>query len=212
MKPDKTEVSHFSSVQIRYDSNLSDNNIEAMEYVVEGNPLSFDDYNAMVIEPLIRCLNLQPDDRVLDVGCGAGLILKEVEKHVEHAEGFDISENMVCRFDGKSRVYRSSIDEIDYPEESFDKIYMFSVALHFPSREYFKMAASKLMRLVKPSGTLLIGDLIVRPLKLESIYLGFDYDFLGKFAESTGWAWSISSQEKRKRNLSHRVNLTLQRD
>lgn len=40
-------------------------------------------------------LDLQPDDEVLDVGCGAGLLLAEHAAHVRYAAGLDASELMV---------------------------------------------------------------------------------------------------------------------
>lgn len=90
-----THTEHLDSVRKRYDSNLATNNIEAMEYIVGGVPLTEDYYRRVILDPIIAKLELEAHHRALDVGCGAGLLLKQIETRVHAAEGFDISENMV---------------------------------------------------------------------------------------------------------------------
>jgi ubiquinone/menaquinone biosynthesis C-methylase UbiE len=48
-----------------------------------------------IYKPVSRVLNLQPEDDLLDVACGAGYFLKRYAHHVKNFAGLDYSEVMV---------------------------------------------------------------------------------------------------------------------
>jgi predicted TPR repeat methyltransferase len=55
-----------------------------------GHPFSADQVSAMVAE-VVRLLRLGPADHVLDLGCGNGLISREVARHCLSVTGIDFS-------------------------------------------------------------------------------------------------------------------------
>lgn len=185
-----------------YNNKDISNPIAAMDYIIDGKPLTYEEYKKLFIDPNIKLLNLEPHHKVLDAGCGAGLILKEVEKLVAHAEGFDISENLLKAFDGKSKVICASVLDVEYPEEFFDRIYMIGVALYFPSIDKFFSAVERLLGFVKPGGFLLIGDQLISDLYKSDKYFSISFNELINFFLSKKLHFSILAQipEKRYRN------------
>lgn len=60
-----------------------DSEIELNGYNIATGPLSKEVVHAAVIEPILQTLKLQPNHIFLEIGCGSGLILREVENIVE---------------------------------------------------------------------------------------------------------------------------------
>ncbi len=80
---------------------------------------------------IIRSLSIKPDDRVLDIGCGAGNMLSLIRAH---RTGVDLSDTMLIR--AKANLSESvtlrkmSADRLDFPDHSFDKIICSEVIEH----------------------------------------------------------------------------------
>ncbi|KAF0694852.1 Aste57867_14292 [Aphanomyces stellatus] len=109
-------------------------------------------------------LNLQPDERVLDVGCGIGggdfYMAKQFGVAVV---GIDLSTNMVHRaletslvntdVDVEFEVCDATVKE--YPAQSFDVIYSRDTILHIQDKHAL---FEKFYRWLKPGGRVLISD------------------------------------------------------
>jgi ubiquinone/menaquinone biosynthesis C-methylase UbiE len=69
--------------------------------------------------------------KVLEIGCGTGLILQEVHKIAHEAWGIDISEGMLSEAKLKGlKVKHDNATGINFPNSSFDIIYSFKVLPH----------------------------------------------------------------------------------
>ena len=86
-----------------------------------------DDLEMQVVEPLAR------GKRVLEVGCGTGLILGRLARHAERACGMDISPGMLraARARGLDVVVGSATC-LPYADASFDLVCSFKVLAHVP--------------------------------------------------------------------------------
>lgn len=103
---------------------------------------------------LRRMLPNLADKRVLDLGCGFGWHCQyAIEQGAESVTGIDISENMLNRAkertDPRIAYLRTSIEEADFPGQSFDVI-LSSLAFHYV--EDFGAVAEKLSRWLIPGG------------------------------------------------------------
>ena len=156
-------IKNRSEEEIRdhYDSKKTDNPMEAQDYVIDGKPIDYSRYKSLVIDSVVQKLELSSKHKVLDVGCGAGLILAEIEKRVAYAEGIDISQNLLDMFKGKSKLRCGSVRELELRKDFYDRIYMISVAIHFPNGDYFKEIFFRLLKSVAPGGMLMIGDQLI---------------------------------------------------
>lgn len=105
-------------------------------------------------------LSITQEDAVLEVGCGAGAFLKELKAY-RKIGGVDYSESAIKAIkqilDGEFHV-AEAID-LPFSDNSFDKVLSYGVFFYFDSYDYAKLAFSEMMRVMKPSGTLFIGDI-----------------------------------------------------
>lgn len=91
--------------------------------------------------------------RVLEVGCGTGLILERISQFASSAEGIDLSPGMLER--ARSRglsVREGSATDLPFEDSSFDVTCSFKVLAHVPDIE---KALSEMARVTKPGGTIL---------------------------------------------------------
>lgn len=121
-----------------------------------------------------RILAEQPR-RVLEVGCGTGLILHRVAAKVEAYTGVDFLESSLQQVrdviaDKADRAHvqllnRRADDLGGLPPQSFDMIVLNSVVQYFPSVEYLNRVLEGLVPLLSPGGKIFLGD--VRNLQLQ---------------------------------------------
>jgi len=117
---------------------------------------------------------LGADRRVLEIGCGSGLIMFALAPHAGLYVGLDPSE--VTQAKNLSRVGSDNIklatgfaDQIDtmFAPESFDLIVMASTAQFFPGPNYFEAVLERSLKLLAPGGTILLCDIMDAQRKQE---------------------------------------------
>ena len=92
--------------------------------------------------------------RVLEAGCGTGLILKELRPHVEQAVGVDLSAGMLSHARARGLdVVQASITDLPFADESFDVVCSFKVLAHV---EKIERAVAEMSRVVRPGGHLVM--------------------------------------------------------
>ncbi|CAB3369821.1 Hypothetical predicted protein [Cloeon dipterum] len=154
---------------------------------------------------LTKKMNLQPGQRVLDVGCGIGGSAFYLAKtYGVQVLGLDLSRNMI----NKAQQYQGELDEpvkrlvdfqvadvlkVNLPAESFDAVYSRDAILHIGNKEEL---FAKLLSWVKPGGQLLITDYARGQeqcgQEFEDYVAGRGYRLLtvpqyGKLLEEAGW-------------------------
>ena len=100
------------------------------------------------VEPFVR------GKKVLEIGCGTGLILERVHEAAKEAVGVDISANMldVCRKKGLN-VLEASVTKLPFEDNSFDLVYSFKVLAHVPEIE---KAIKEIVRVTKADGRVVL--------------------------------------------------------
>ena len=103
-------------------------------------------------------LQLQPTDRVFEIGCGVGRIGREIAPHVAAWHGLDIADNMIAVARDRLSAYpnvttstlsRSHLDPI--ADESMDKGYCVAVFIHM-DKEDFLLYLQDVVRVLVPGG------------------------------------------------------------
>ena len=120
-----------------------------------------------------RIRALKPN-RLLEIGCGTGLLLTQLAPEVEHYVATDFSAPVVeelrgnlkaLGLDGNGEVLQRRADELEgFAPQSFDTVILNSVVQYFPSADYLADVLRKVARLVRPGGAIFVGD--VRSLDL----------------------------------------------
>ncbi len=125
-----------------------------------------------------RILSCNPN-RVLEIGCGSGMLLFRIAPHCSHYHGLDISEaalryvrqqveaqNLACEVVLNQR----SADNLEgIKPASLDAVIINSVIQFFPSVDYLVDVLKKVVRAVAPGGAIFLGDLRSLPL-LEAFH------------------------------------------
>lgn len=88
--------------------------------------------------------------RVLEAGCGTGLILSRIAPVTTQAIGLDLSPGMLSKARARGLdVVQGSVTELPFPDEHFDLVYSFKVLAHV---ERIERAMQELARVVRPGG------------------------------------------------------------
>jgi ubiquinone/menaquinone biosynthesis C-methylase UbiE len=88
--------------------------------------------------------------RVLEAGCGTGMILKELAPHARSAVGLDLSPAMLRRAQARGLgVVHGSITDLPFADHEFDLAYSFKVLAHV---EQIGRAMQEMARVVRPGG------------------------------------------------------------
>ena len=92
--------------------------------------------------------------RVLEVGCGTGLVLSRLAGFASHAEGIDLSPGMLSK--AKERgltVQEADCTKLPFEDASFDVACSFKVLAHVPD---FDAALREMVRVVRPGGHIVV--------------------------------------------------------
>jgi ubiquinone/menaquinone biosynthesis C-methylase UbiE len=92
--------------------------------------------------------------RVLEVGCGTGLVLEPLARMASFSAGIDLSSGML----GKARqrglaVARASATSLPFADRGFDCVVSFKVLAHV---EHIRTAVAECARVVKPGGHMVL--------------------------------------------------------
>ena len=142
-----------------------------------GEPIPADEMREWVDQTVARILNLQPR-RVLEIGCGTGLLLTRIAPHCEHYCATDFSAN-VLRYvqqllaaENLSQVtlrQRSADDFTGLEEGGFDTVVLNSVIQYFPDVNYLLKVLEGVARTMKAGGHIFLGDVRSLP-SLEALH------------------------------------------
>jgi SAM-dependent methyltransferase len=106
----------------------------------------------------------QPDDRLLDVACGGGIVVCAFAPHVRHATGIDMTPAMLeraRRLAGERAIANVSFEQgvaqaLPYPNASFDIVVTRFSFHHFPDP---LAVLREMRRVVAPNGRLIVVDM-----------------------------------------------------
>lgn len=112
-------------------------------------------YHLLIDELETACLNdYILGKKVLEAGCGTGLILKCIHHVAEEAIGIDLSNGMLSLAKAKGlNVQQASVTELPFEDEYFDVVCSFKVLAHV---EDIKKAIKEMSRVLKPGGVMVL--------------------------------------------------------
>jgi pristinamycin I synthase-3/4 len=177
-KDSDDQVALWKSLHEESYSNLASDSVA----IFSGWDSSYDDGPIPISEMLAwrdatvaRILGLKPR-RVLEIGVGTGILLREIATHCEWYYGTDFSEEVVdflrrellgqAAYADRVQLYCRAADNLhDLPLASFDVIVINSVIQYFPSVGYLVEVLNGAARFLSPGGAIFVGD--VRNYKLH---------------------------------------------
>lgn len=105
------------------------------------------------------------NDRVLEIGFGTGMVIKSIADNLDKGviEGVDFSKSMagIARRknrkhirNGKVKILLGDFDELEFEENSFDKIFSVNTIYFWKNPE---ATIGKIFKLLKPGGKIVLG-------------------------------------------------------
>ncbi|QBD82930.1 amino acid adenylation domain-containing protein [Ktedonosporobacter rubrisoli] len=142
-------------------------NLSGWKSSYSHEPIPAEEMQEWVDQTVERILVNQPV-RLLEIGCGTGLLLYRIAPHCEFYCGTDFSPQVLGKL--RQQVEKSGLSHVQLLEGSaddlaqfapgsFDTIVLNSVAQYFPSITYFIQVVENMLRLVAPGGRIFLGDL-----------------------------------------------------
>jgi amino acid adenylation domain-containing protein len=152
-------------------------NIKGWVSTYTQKPIAPEAMQEQVDQTVERILSLHPK-RVLEIGCGTGLLLSRIAPHCEFYLGTDFSasalhylEKQISQAGGYTNttlLERAADDFTGLDDGSFDAVILNSVVQYFTSAEYLANTLRGAIRKIAPGGAIFVGD--VRNLRLLETY------------------------------------------
>ncbi|MDB9391496.1 non-ribosomal peptide synthase/polyketide synthase [Microcystis aeruginosa] len=154
-------------------------NISGWNSSYTGQAIPAAEMQEWVDQTVSRILGNQPPQRVLEIGCGSGLLLFRVAKHCQEYWGADYSTatinnlEQLCStiegLEGKVKLlHRTADDFTGIPQATFDRVVINSVVQYFPSVDYLLQVIAGAVKTIADQGKIFLGD--IRSLSLLEPY------------------------------------------
>lgn len=160
----------------------------------------YDEVNAFIWTEEMRTeaiglLDIGPDDRVLDVGCGTGFATEGLIEHTERIHGLDQSVHQLEQAEekfgrrGPVRFYRGDAERLPFADSTFDVVWSSGSIEYWPRPVE---ALRECRRIVKPDGRVLIvgpnypSRTLFQKLA-DAIMLFYDEDEADRMFQSAGF-------------------------
>jgi len=122
------------------------------------------------IEQVKKALNLSKNNSLLEVGCGAGMLLGPLSQYVGEAVGVDIAKSMLKKAKiifPYLKLCVAQANNLPFQDFSFDKVLCAGVFHYFPNLKYAKEAIIELKRVCKFKGKIMITFIPDKKMKKE---------------------------------------------
>jgi ubiquinone/menaquinone biosynthesis C-methylase UbiE len=134
---------------------------EFNRWAEQGRGEEMERHHIPITAPVVELMRLQPEDRVLDLSCGAGWATRLLAKNVLRGTivGVDLSDQMIARARESSKQFSNieyrvgSAEQIPAEDGFFDKVLSVEAFYYYPDQG---RALDELRRVLKPSGNIFI--------------------------------------------------------
>ncbi|MEW9711499.1 amino acid adenylation domain-containing protein [Paenibacillus sp. SI92] len=147
-------------------------NIAGWNSSYTDSPIPAEEMREWANETVERILSLKPK-RVLEIGCGTGLLMFQISPHCSEYVGTDFSQSVIHYLHDRIKeekreqirlTCRTADDFSGIEQDAFDMVIINSVAQYFPNIYYLKRVLEGAMRAVRQGGAVFVGDVRMLPL------------------------------------------------
>jgi ubiquinone/menaquinone biosynthesis C-methylase UbiE len=109
-------------------------------------------FNWALFGVLVRYLQPEPGQAILDLGCSRGFYVRAMEAYTDGVVGVDVSEASLKEA-VSPRVQYGDITNLEFEDNSFDKAYSLHTVEHIPDLRKFFI---EMARVLRPGGTAIV--------------------------------------------------------
>ncbi|HYK43003.1 MAG TPA: amino acid adenylation domain-containing protein, partial [Thermoanaerobaculia bacterium] len=183
--PPEDKLDHVGDWQRLYEATYAESTSDATFDLAgwtssyTGDPIAAEEMKEWVDATVSRILERKPR-RVLEIGCGTGLLMFRIAPHCDRYEATDFSSAVIesvrreitrnhPELLPRVRLSRAVADDFTKVEAgAFDAVIINSVIQYFPDPEYLSRVVDGALRAVAPGGFVFVGD--VRSLPLLELF------------------------------------------
>ena len=164
--------SSIKKVAELYDSRITSSN----DGVLAAGQWGTKEYVPMICKEITKKISIKKTDKILELGCGSGVLGNWVSKEGGFYVGIDISYEMLRYFknnlnDKKNdNLFNGITNYIPFNDNFFDIIIINGVTMYFDEKILLKKTLDEMVRVAKNESTLFIGENIIPS--------GFPYEFV----------------------------------
>jgi ubiquinone/menaquinone biosynthesis C-methylase UbiE len=144
---------------------LYDQLASAGNYYSSGRPVYVDP--EIIVEDICSKMPLTENDRMLDVGCGTGVLTIPLARRCGFVDAMDAGKMVIkalrkhCKKEGVMNVRPFMGDALclPFPDGRFDRVLIYSVLHYLENGSQAKQCVKELIRVCKPGGKILLGDI-----------------------------------------------------
>ena len=137
-------------------------------------------------ESVIRNLNVQPDEKILEVGIGTGLALPMYPRHCQIV-GIDFSEGMLDKAKQRAAEHRMDAGAMEFKDDSFDTVVAAYVVTAVPD---YRKVVSEMIRVCRPGGRIVMLNHFSNDNKIIAAI----EKAISPFTNRLGWRTDLSLQ------------------
>jgi ubiquinone/menaquinone biosynthesis C-methylase UbiE len=158
----------LSQLKSFFDARVKDLEMDPDEFALNGYQAAHqpsywtEPVRKRLLDDVARKLELSPEHRVLDVGCGTGMILRRIAPQVASITGIDFCAGMlaVSRHNPMSNVslLQANAAQLPFKDQVFDRVLCYFVIANFPDDDFTRRVLAQLIRVTRKGGVVLIGN------------------------------------------------------
>lgn len=99
-----------------------------------------------------KYLDPQPQEKILEIGCGRGYTTKKVQRIAPQTFGIDLNSKAI-QSGVAQNLQTMNAETLEFPDNTFDKIYAFHTIEHIPN---IAKALGEMVRVLKPGGKIML--------------------------------------------------------
>ncbi len=139
-----------------------------------------------ICNEICKKIEISNNDRVIELGCGSGVLGKTVIPQCKTYVGVDLSFKMINYFqndvkDEKINLFQSLTDKLPFSDSVFDKIILNGVTMYFSDEKMLIRTLEEMKRIANSNATIFIGENITKN--------GFPWEFT--------WFQNLSKQSQK---------------